>query len=889
MIVVELDPVQQSFEPWDVVADENGNFQTSWYVYSEEFQGATFQATATGQTSQLTASARFTDSGAFSYSLGSQSLSATAGGAAVSFSQSVTAPAGNGNFTATLQVAGTGTPIPPSWVSTSPASLSFSTGGGPDTKSWTVSFTVPANAACGTYTANIKANASISGVGPGPGTAVTLTVTGCASPTPTATAASPTPTPTPTPTNAPPVALCQNVTVPAGANCTANASIDNGSYDPDSGDTTTVSQSPAGPYSLGNTSVTLTVTDNHGASSTCSATVTVEDNTNPAITGCPSDITVYTGSGATTCDATASWTAPTASDNCPGVSLGSNHNPGDTFPVGPTTVTYTATDGAGNTATCSFTVTVVDNTDPVISGCPSNITVYTGSGATTCDATASWTAPTASDNCPGVSLGSNHNPGDTFPLGPTTVTYTATDGAGNTATCSFTVTVVDNTNPVIAGCPANITVYTGAGNTMCSQTASWTAPTASDNCPGVVSLTSNHNPGDTFPVGPTTVTYTATDGAGNTATCSFTVTVVDNTNPVITGCPANITVYTGPGNTMCSQTASWTAPTASDNCPGVSLGSNHNPGDTFPVGPTTVTYTATDGAGNTATCSFTVTVVDNTVPVITGCPANITVYTGAGNTMCSQTASWTAPSASDNCPGVSLTSNHNPGDTFPVGMTTVTYTATDGVGLTATCSFNVTVVDNTPPAITHCPPDRAITATCPTTVPNLTGEVTATDNCGGAVTVTQTPVAGTQIGVGTTTVTLHVKDALNNEATCTATLTVSYSWNGFFPPVDNIPVINRVKAGSAIPVKFSLGCNQGLNIFWAGYPQSGQMNCNTQLPEDDIEQTVNAGGSSLNYDPVANQYIYVWKTDRSWAGTCRQLTVRFADGTYQYAFFNFTR
>src|SRR4029453_8521280 len=132
----------------------------------------------------------------------------------------------------------------------------------------------------------------------------------------------------------------------------------------------------------------------------------------------------------------ASWTAPTASDNCPGVSLGSNHNPGDTFPVGPTTVTYTATDGAGNTATCSFTVTVVDNTDPVISGCPSNITVYTGSGATTCDATASWTAPTASDNCPGVSLGSNPNPGDTFPLGPTTVTYTATDGAGNTATCS---------------------------------------------------------------------------------------------------------------------------------------------------------------------------------------------------------------------------------------------------------------------------------------------------------------------------------------------------------------------------------------------------------------------------------------------------------------------
>jgi hypothetical protein len=130
---------------------------------------------------------------------------------------------------------------------------------------------------------------------------------------------------------------------------------------------------------------------------------------------------------------------------------------------------------------------------------------------------------------------------------------------------------------------------------------------------------------------------------------------------------------------------------------------------------------------------------------------------------------------------------------------------------------------------------------------------------------------------------------VGNEATCTATLTVSYSWNGFFQPVDNIPVLNRVKAGSAIPVKFSLGCNQGLNIFAAGFPQSGTMQCDSHDPIDDIEDTVNAGNSSLTYDPVANQYIYVWKTDKAWGGTCRQLTVKLADGTYHYAFFNFTR
>src|SRR4030095_16821716 len=196
------------------------------------------------------------------------------------------------------------------------------------------------------------------------------------------------------------------------------------------------------------------------------------------------------------------------------------------------------------------------------------------------------------------------------------------------------------------------------------------------------------------------------------------------------------------------------------------------------------------------------------------------------------------------------------------------------------------------PVITQCAADRNIAPACfpaSTTVPDLRSEVTSTDNCGGAVTVTQTPAAGTPLGLGTTTVTLHVTDAVGNEATCITTLTSIYGWNGFFPPVDNTPTLNRVKAGSAIPVKFSLGCNQGLNIFAAGYPLSGQMQCNNQLPVDNIEATVNAGGSSLNYDPVANQYIYVWKTDKAWAGTCRQLTVKLADGTEHIAYFNFTR
>src|SRR5712692_8758815 len=116
--------------------------------------------------------------------------------------------------------------------------------------------------------------------------------------------------------NQAPTAICQNVMVSAGANCTANASIDNGSFDPDNGDTITLSQSPAGPYPLGTTSVTLTVTDNHGASSQCTATVTVVDNTPPTIT-CPPDKQLQCGASTNPSN---TGTA-TATDNCGAVTI----------------------------------------------------------------------------------------------------------------------------------------------------------------------------------------------------------------------------------------------------------------------------------------------------------------------------------------------------------------------------------------------------------------------------------------------------------------------------------------------------------------------------------------------------------------------------------------
>ena len=112
-----------------------------------------------------------------------------------------------------------------------------------------------------------------------------------------------------------------------------------------------------------------------------------------------------------------------------------------------------------------------------------------------------------------------------------------------------------------------------------------------------------------------------------------------------------------------------------------------------------------------------------------------------------------------------------------------------------------------------------------------------------------------------------------------------YEFAGFFSPVDNVE-LNVAKAGRAIPVKFSLSGYQGLKIFEVGYPRSVVIDC--ELPDPGaiaIEGTDTAGGSSLSYD--ADQYIYIWKTEKAWVDTCRQLVVKLIDGTYHRANFTF--
>lgn len=156
--------------------------------------------------------------------------------------------------------------------------------------------------------------------------------------------------------NSPPVARASDVIVAAGADCSADASIDAGSSDPD-GDPITLSQSPPGPYSAGATTVTLTVTDSHGASAQATATVTVVDNQPPTIV-CPADLVVASDPGSCAASAVDLGT-PQTTDNC-GVASVVNDAPA-VFPLGTTTVTWTVTDTSGNTATGKQKVTVLSS------------------------------------------------------------------------------------------------------------------------------------------------------------------------------------------------------------------------------------------------------------------------------------------------------------------------------------------------------------------------------------------------------------------------------------------------------------------------------------------------------------------------------------------------
>jgi len=536
-------------------------------------------------------------------------------------------------------------------------------------------------------------------------------------------------------------------------------------------------------FSLGTSTIVYTVTDNFGASETCSFQVTITDQDAPIISGIPADTTVE-------CDNIPAAATPTAMDQCDGVT--SVNLISESVAAGPTlgssiiTRTWSTVDVAGNIATANQTITVIDTTAPMIT-CPADISLNSTTSPV-CGANPSWTVPTASDNCDmNVQVTSSFTPGDFFPLGTTIVTYYAEDNAGNIDSCKFNVTISDMDVPVFTDCPTNMTISLGVN---CDTIVTWTEPTITDNCDNNVSVVASPPLGTVFMAGTTTVTYTATDASGNVSTCSFDITVADMEAPVLTNCPIDMTVSSG---VACDTVITWIEPTITDNCDdNVTIAVFPASGTVFMPGTTTVTYTVVDASGNLSTCSFDITVTDTEAPVFTNCPIDMTVPAGVN---CDTIVTWVEPTIADNCDNnVSVVVSPPLGTIFMAGTTTVTYTATDASGNISTCSFDITVADTEGPVLTNCPVDMTIPSGigCDT-IPNWI-EPTITDNCDNNVSVLVIPPLGTTFMVGTTNVTYTATDASGNVSTCSFDVTVADTEG---PVLTNCPMDMTVPSGVA--------------------------------------------------------------------------------------------
>ena len=552
-----------------------------------------------------------------------------------------------------------------------------------------------------------------------------------------------------------------------------------------------VVQTPGPGTNLSNdVTVTLRATDNEQQVTTCSFNVTVTDQVNPVI-DCPPAQTLAVD-GNCTVPLPDYTSQASARDNCDPrrgpVTVSQAPAPGTPFSGDGTVVpvTLTATDASGNTADCTFPVTLEDMQDPSLT-CPVSPQV------SELDANCAVALPdftdqvSVSSNCStsGITLAQNPAPGTAITgVGITQVTITATDAAGNAVNCTFDFQTIDVTDPVIT-CPADVTATLDANCAFAVPDYSGQA-TATDNCTANPTITQDAGLPPTV-TGDGTVTQirlVATDASGNTAACTFTLTTEDATPPAL-ACPPDQTLPLDDGCALAVPDYRGAA-TASDNCSapaGLALTQQSTSGPTLSGAGsvTTVTVTATDEAGNPGSCSFTLTARDTTSPTIT-CPQPVTLELDAA-CRARVPALTGAATAADNCTpaaGITLTQDLTPGATLTGGegaTETVTLTATDGSGNTANCTVLLTLDDVTPPTVA-CPAaqDLVLDPNCSVALPDYRGQLTLDDNCtpATALTVQQMMPPGTTVsGAGTAqTISFTVDDGNGNASNCSFTVTL---------------------------------------------------------------------------------------------------------------------
>ena len=452
---------------------------------------------------------------------------------------------------------------------------------------------------------------------------------------------------------------------------------------------------------------TWTAIDNCGNETSVSQIITIEDTTDPVLSGVPSDVVVE-------CGAVPAPAQPTATDNCDvNVEITFSEIETDFDCLDSYTIirTWTATDDCGNSVEAIQLLTVKDTQAPTLSGVPSNVSV-------SCNQIPAPPHPTATDNCDTnvQILFSEVQSGGTCTDSYFIIrTWTAIDNCGNETSQMQTITVEDNDDPFLSGIPTDVTVE-------CDQIPSPANPIGTDDCDTNVEVTflETRTDGNCIDSYSLTRTWTAVDNCGNTAEGVQVITVEDNTDPVLSGVPANQTV-------TCNQVPPPAQPTASDNCDTnveiifEEVISNGNCIDIYTI---TRIWTAIDNCGNEAISTQVISVSDNEDPVLSGVPADITVA-------CDDIPASVNPVATDDCDfdvEIAFDEVQLNGLCENSYRLVRTWTATDNCGNESTGIQTVTVIDETDPVLSGVPSD--ITVACDEVpAPPATGLITATDNC----------------------------------------------------------------------------------------------------------------------------------------------------------------
>ena len=303
--------------------------------------------------------------------------------------------------------------------------------------------------------------------------------------------------------------------------------------------------------------------------------------------------------------------------------------------------------------------------------------------------------------------------------------------------------------------------------------------------------------------------------------------------------------------------------------------------DTGSLGQKTFTVNASDHAGNTESKSVNYTVVDTKAPsIVVTTPAPGAVY-GVGEQVaadysCSDDGSGVASCVGSVAQGAPL-------DTGSSGEKTFTVNATDKAGNPATKSVSYSVRDSSAPSIAFAnPTDGAVY----TLGQKVVAGYSCTDepNGSGVATCEGTLPVGAKLDtsrVGAKTFTVRTSDRAGNADSRTVTYSVAYDFDGFLWPLVNPPRVNRWKAGLPVPVRFSLGSYRGPAPVAAGYPKVAPVSCSGGAEGAGSEK---AGGSWTKRSGHASKrggwtYMFLWKTEKNWAGGCRQFVLKLDDGT----------